>query len=103
MAETPDVTDASPSPFRRFPWVQLVFCVACLTMTAWTWMRYSYAWPLEVGDGPFHYGFVSDGGVAAGVVRSTYAHYAEVRGLPSRQPLPSDFGEEVRKMSGSRR
>ena len=29
------------SPFRRFPWVQLAFCLACLTMTAWTWMRYS--------------------------------------------------------------
>jgi len=32
------------SPFRRFPWVQLVFCLACLTMTVWTWMRYSYVW-----------------------------------------------------------
>jgi hypothetical protein len=42
---TPHATDdALPSPFRRFPWVQLVFCVACLTMTAWTWMRFSYAW-----------------------------------------------------------
>jgi len=38
------MTDASPSPFRRFPWVQLVFCVACLTMTAWTWMQFSYCW-----------------------------------------------------------
>jgi len=37
-------TSASPSPFRRFPWVQLAFCLACLTMTAWTWMRYSYCW-----------------------------------------------------------
>jgi len=36
---TPD-----PSPFRRFPWLQLAFCVACLGMTAWMWMRYSYAW-----------------------------------------------------------
>ena len=35
------MTDTSPdrSPFRRFPWVQLVFCIACLSMTAWTWMR----------------------------------------------------------------
>jgi len=24
--------------------VQLVFCLACLAMAAWTWMRYSYAW-----------------------------------------------------------
>ena len=34
------MTHETPSPFRRFPWVQLVFCLACLTMTAWTWMRY---------------------------------------------------------------
>jgi len=38
--------DATPSPFRRFPWAALAFCVACLTMTTWTWMRYSYAWEL---------------------------------------------------------
>jgi hypothetical protein len=39
------VTITEPTPaFRRFPWIQLVFCLACLTMTAWTWMRYSYAW-----------------------------------------------------------
>jgi len=56
MAETPQAP-ASPSPFRRrarqgltesgadtpgFPWVQLVFCIACLSMMAWTWMRYSW-------------------------------------------------------------
>jgi len=51
MAETPRATgDASPSPFRRFPWVQLVFCIACLTMTVWTWMRYSYAWEVAPSD-----------------------------------------------------
>jgi len=33
------VTDTDLLPFRRFPWVQLVFCLACLAMTAWTWMR----------------------------------------------------------------
>jgi len=38
------MTDTSPSPFRRFPWAQLAFCLACLAMTAWTWMRYSYCW-----------------------------------------------------------
>jgi len=43
------MNDASPSPFRRFPWVQLAFCLACLTMTAWTWMRYSYAWEVTPG------------------------------------------------------
>ena len=38
------------SPFRRFPWIQLVFCLACLSMAAWTWMRYSYAWGLSAED-----------------------------------------------------
>jgi len=38
------------SPFRRFPWVQLAFCLACLAMTAWTWMRYSYAWEMSPGN-----------------------------------------------------
>ncbi|MHC4248684.1 MAG: hypothetical protein ACYS9X_06100 [Planctomycetota bacterium] len=28
--------------------MQLVFCLACLTMTAWTWMRHSYCWPIDV-------------------------------------------------------
>ena len=32
------MTDPDPSPFRRFPWIQLVFCIACLSMAAWTWM-----------------------------------------------------------------
>ena len=50
MADTPDTnapapaTDDTPSPFRRFPYIQLAFCVACLAMTAWTWMRFSYCW-----------------------------------------------------------
>jgi len=42
MAETPDKNTPATddrSPFRRFPWVQLVFCLACLTMAAWTWLR----------------------------------------------------------------
>jgi len=42
--------DASPSPFRRFPWVQLVFCLACLTMAGYTWMRFSYAWEVTPED-----------------------------------------------------
>jgi len=38
-------TNADPTPaFRRFPWIQLVFCIACLSMAGWTWMMYSYAW-----------------------------------------------------------
>ena len=44
-SDSSPVTNTEPTPaFRRFPWVQLVFCIACLAMTAWTWMRYSYAW-----------------------------------------------------------
>jgi len=46
------MSDTSRSPFRRFPWVQLTFCVACLAMTAWTWMRYSYCWQTALTD--FH-------------------------------------------------
>ncbi|MHC4252311.1 MAG: hypothetical protein ACYS9X_24600 [Planctomycetota bacterium] len=38
------------SPFRRFPWVQLVFCVACLGMAGWTWMRYSYCYDATPGQ-----------------------------------------------------
>ena len=45
------VTEPEPTPvFRRFPWTQLVFCLACLSMTAWTWMRYSYAWDVTPPD-----------------------------------------------------
>jgi hypothetical protein len=40
------VSNPERGPFRRFPWVQLVFCLACLSMAAWTWMRYSYLWEL---------------------------------------------------------
>ena len=44
------MTDANPTPFRRFPWVQLVFCLACLSMATWTWMRFSYRWDTTVVD-----------------------------------------------------
>jgi hypothetical protein len=39
------VTNAEPAPvFRRFPWVQLVFCLACLSMAAWTWIASYCCW-----------------------------------------------------------
>jgi hypothetical protein len=38
------------SPFRRFPYIQLVFCIAYLSMTTWTWMRFSYAWEEKPGS-----------------------------------------------------
>jgi hypothetical protein len=45
------VVSAELAPaFRRFPWIQVVFCVACLAMTAWTWMTHSYAWPTTPED-----------------------------------------------------
>jgi hypothetical protein len=44
------VSDTGRRPFRRFPWIQLVFCLACLSMTTWTWMRYSYCWEVTLAD-----------------------------------------------------
>jgi hypothetical protein len=35
---------------RRFPWLQVVFCLACLMMTGYTWMRYSCAREVHVGE-----------------------------------------------------
>jgi hypothetical protein len=49
MDENATPADTDRSPFRRFPYGQLVFCIACLTMAAWTWMRYSYCWEMR-GD-----------------------------------------------------
>ncbi|MHC4251708.1 MAG: hypothetical protein ACYS9X_21515 [Planctomycetota bacterium] len=40
------MTEPETTPaFRKFPRLQLVFCLACLSMAAWTWMKFSYAWP----------------------------------------------------------
>ncbi|MHC5057123.1 MAG: hypothetical protein ACYTKD_20795 [Planctomycetota bacterium] len=45
------MTNAEPTPaFRRFPWIQLAFCLACLSMAAWTWMRFSYCWRIRVRE-----------------------------------------------------
>jgi hypothetical protein len=44
------VSDTDRGPFRRFPWIQLAFCIACLAMTGWTWMQYSYAWKVTPTD-----------------------------------------------------
>jgi hypothetical protein len=44
------VTHTDRTAFRRFPWIQLAFCIACLTMTAWTWMRFSYCWEVRLRD-----------------------------------------------------
>ena len=44
------MSDSTPSPFRRFPWLQLAFCIACLTATAWTWTRYSGCWRMGPSD-----------------------------------------------------
>ena len=81
----------NPTKPPRFLYVAAAICSVCVGTAAWTWMRYSYAWALDFGDGSFHYGYVNDGGVAAGLVRSRYAHYAEVRGLPAPMLLPSDY------------
>jgi hypothetical protein len=50
------VRDTDRGPFRRFPWVQLVFCVACLGAAAWLLLAYSYCWDVTdrflLMDGP---------------------------------------------------
>jgi len=84
MAEELCPTGDAPSPFRRFPWVQLAFCLACLTMTAWTWMRYSYAWEFSRSDcerARLYIG-VYDGRQTAHVFRPRwpYGRYTVVRG-----------------------
>jgi hypothetical protein len=67
LGDTGLVTEpATSSPFRRFPWIQFVFCLACLTMTAWTWMRYSYCWGVTIpcvkeGMGPWKTTFGEEG------------------------------------------
>ncbi len=51
LGDTRLVTEPEPtSVFRRFPWVQLVFCLACVSMACWTWMRYSYCWIVTADD-----------------------------------------------------
>jgi hypothetical protein len=51
LCDSDSVANAEPTPvFRRFPWIQFVFCLACLSMTAWAWMRYSYAWDMTPDD-----------------------------------------------------
>jgi len=50
MDENANTDNADRSPFRRFPYVQLAFCLACLTVTAWTWMTYSHAWRATSAD-----------------------------------------------------
>jgi hypothetical protein len=45
------VTEPEPAPvFRRFPWIQLVFCIACLSMAGWAWMRFSHAWDASFAE-----------------------------------------------------
>ncbi|MHC4202203.1 MAG: hypothetical protein ACYSU0_19605, partial [Planctomycetota bacterium] len=38
-----------PTKLPRFPYIAALLCVACIGAAAWTWMRYSYAWPIEPG------------------------------------------------------
>ncbi len=42
MANAPDPT----TPGARFPWAATVFACACVAAAAWTYMLYSYAWPV---------------------------------------------------------
>ena len=39
-----------PAKLPRFPYIAALLCAACLGAAAWTWMRYSYCWPLSFAD-----------------------------------------------------
>jgi len=42
--------DEAPTPIgpqARFPSIQFVFCLACLGMASYTWMRFSYMWDFQ--------------------------------------------------------
>ena len=52
------MTEPEPTPVFRspdghgraltgFPWIQLFFCIACLAMAGWTWLRFSYCWDVK--------------------------------------------------------
>ena len=36
----------NPAKPPRFPYVGALLCAGCIGTAAWTWMRYSYAWPV---------------------------------------------------------
>jgi hypothetical protein len=57
--------------------MQLVFCLACLAMAGWTWMRYSYAWdvkPAELAAREFRW--------LSGLASSGENYYVRLRGVP---------------------
>ena len=41
------MTDDPAKP-PRFPYVAALLCVACVGAAAWTWVRYSYCWDLDL-------------------------------------------------------
>ena len=45
------MAELEPTPaLRRFPRVQLVFCLICLLLAALTWMKFSYVWEVTPVD-----------------------------------------------------
>jgi len=46
MIEAPDPT----TPGARFPWAAAAFACACVATAAWTYMLFSYAWPISLRD-----------------------------------------------------
>jgi hypothetical protein len=107
LSDTGLVTEPAPTPvFRRFPYVQLVFCLACLTMTAWTWMRYSYAWDVTaqqlLEDLPPSSIFTSPGQVPAYSLHGDYRYdgvlvsiHGDVSSDPELHKLASSFSQEA--------
>ncbi len=45
------MTDDPAKP-PRFPYIAALLCAACLGAAVWTWMRYSYAWPMDFRELP---------------------------------------------------
>ncbi len=78
------MSDPDRSPFRRFPYGPALLCAACLSMAAWTWMRFSYAWEFSRSDckrARLYVG-IHDGQQTAYVFRPRwpYGRYTVVRG-----------------------
>jgi hypothetical protein len=65
---------AAPVKSPRFPWVAALLCAASLGAAGWTWMRYSYAWPIAIADVYAPHSYENADGTWAGFL-------LEVRGL----------------------
>ncbi|MHC4247606.1 MAG: hypothetical protein ACYS9X_00615 [Planctomycetota bacterium] len=81
------MTEPEHTPvFRRFPWVQLVFCLACLSMAAWLWMRYSYCWRYTPDDLDYDLSGTSQGDWPRGAYVELSFGHSDLRASPQLKP-----------------